>query len=486
MKRFTIIILTLCTYNFLIAQNLYPKKLDNCPTESFCLDCGDIKANVDTTEFKILLNNLKSSNNLAGIKGRVMFQILVDASGKACVLSHTDVSDHIISRNIVTALNNFNGFIPPKTQDKIEERTSFNMSFEIIDETISARVERVDMNAFKKSFDKPNSPEIYNKNYVYKNENLKKYKITVWNAVNSELPDNRNDHITIDKKGIIWLASDDMLVKFDGNKFIKVAPQSGSIKNPFEVYTIASDDNNRKWIYGESSILSFNDKEWTLYDPKVTGLNEVRRIIFNEKSNEVFFCSGRGLTIFKNGIWTYFNKDKKYPFDDVYFAKRDSKNQLWIGTFEGSYLIDSLGKCIKFNETNKVLKGQCITAMDEDEKGNLYFCLYEYGSQPPGTINRNDGIAIRTADGNWKQYTTSNSGMPFNNATDILYDKRQQVLWVSTDRAGLVRFNLKDEWENYHPENSEIPTSYISDMAFDNNGILYLATRQGVVKVELK
>ena len=32
-----------------------------------------------------------------------------------------------------------------------------------------------------------------------------------------------------------------------------------------------------------------------------------------------------------------------------------------------------------------------------------------------------------------------------------------------------MRYDLKDSWENYHPDNSEIPTSYISTMTFDNN-----------------
>lgn len=486
MKTFFVIVLTLCFSPFIKAQNLYPKKLDNCITDKFCLDCGDIKANVDTLKLNSLIKELNSSNKLNGIKGRLMFQILVDATGKGCVLSHTDVSDNIISRNIVIALNNFDGFISAKTKDKNEVRASFNMSFDIKDGTMTAKVERVDMNAFKKSFDKPNSPEIYNKDYVYKNENLKNYKITVWNSNNSDLPNNMNDHITIDKRGIIWLTADDMLVKFDGKKFLRVEPKNETLKKPFEVYTIASDDKNRKWVYGQRKFLSYDDKEWTLYDQKTIGINEARKIIFNRNSKELFFCSGRGLTIFKNGTWTYFNKDKKYPFEDVYFAKRDSKNQIWIGTFEGSFLIDANGKSTIFNETNSVLKGQCITAMDEDEKGNLYFCLYEYGSKPPGTINRNEGIAIRSVDGSWKQYTTSNSGMPFNNATDVLYDKKEKVLWISTDRAGLVRYDLKDSWENYHPDNSEIPTSYISTMTFDNNGILFLATRQGLVKVERK
>jgi len=486
MNKLILLFLTLYITTQLNAQNLYPKKLDNCVADNFCLDCGDVKANVDTAKFAKLIDDLNKTNNLNGIKGRVMFQILVDATGKGCVLSHTDVSDNIISRNIVTALNNFDGFIPAKAKDKNEERTSFNMSFDIDDGKLNAKVERVDINAFKKSFDKPNSPEIYNKDYVYKNENLKNYKITVWNSNNSNLPNNMNDHITIDKKGIIWLTADDMLVKFDGKSFVKVEPINAEVKKPIEVYTIASDNKNRKWIYGQRKFLSFDDKDWKLYDQNKIGINEASAIIFNKNSNELFFCSGKGLTIFKNDVWTYFNKDKKYPFEGVYFAKRDSKNQIWIGTFEGSFMIDGRGNCTDFNQTTSILNGQCITDMDEDENGNLYFALYEYGDKSKGVVNRNDGIAIKYADGKWKQFTTSNSGMPFNNATAVLYDKKEKVLWISTDRAGLVRYDLKGSWENYHPDNSEIPTSYISTMTFDGNGTLYLATRQGLVKVERK
>jgi hypothetical protein len=100
MNKTILFILTIFQTAHLNAQNLYPKKLDNCVTDKFCLDCGDIKVNVDSNKLNILADNLNNSNNLAGIKGRVMFQILVDANGKGCVLSHTDVSDNIISRNI--------------------------------------------------------------------------------------------------------------------------------------------------------------------------------------------------------------------------------------------------------------------------------------------------------------------------------------------------------------------------------------------------
>lgn len=467
------------------AQNLFPKKLDNCNTEHFCLDCGDVKAGVDTVKLAQLVQSLVAANNLRGVNGKLLFQILVDANGRGCVLSHTDVSDNVISRNIVAALNRFDGFRPATTQGKKEERTSFNMSFEIGNGAISARVERVDADAFRKSFDKPNMPEIYNKSYRYRNEHLNNYTITVWDAQHSTLPNNQNDHITIDDKGIVWLESDGQLVRFDGKSFVAVWPPGNLVSGNFNVYALASDHQNRKWVYGTRQVFSYDNARWNVYEPKATGLRDVSRIVFNKKTGELFFCASSGLTIFKDGAWTQRNSDNQYPFGDVYFAQRDSKNRIWIGTFDGSYRIEADGTCTSFNAIGGVLSGQCITAMDEDDNGNLYFCLFEYGAKP-GTVNRNDGIALFAADGTSKQYTTSNSGMPFNNATDVLYDRKEKVLWISTDRAGLVRYDLKDNWENYHPGNSAIPTSYISQMAFDNNGVLYLATRQGLVRVARK
>lgn len=487
MKKTIFIILTSLTFQA-NAQNLFPIKLDNCKTDKFCLDCGDVKAGYDEKEFLKLQEKLNQELNLQGIKGSVKFQILVDSKGRACVLSHTDQSKNPISLQIIEALNNFRKWTPAITGGKKEEKSSINMIFSINENKIIGNIERVDMTAFKRSFDKPNSPEIFNKNYLYKNENLNSYKITVWNTKNSNLPNNMNDHIAIDKNGLIWLTIDEGLVTFDG-KIFKNAEQNITDKgNFFSYYAIASDNNNVKWVYGTKNIYSFDNSKWTKYDANEIGIDGVYEIVNNIKTGEVFFCSDEGLTIYKEGKWSNINKNKvkEFPSNRVTFAKRDSKNRIWIGTFSGTVMIDENGKATNFEHTQTVLKGKCITSMDEDENGNLYFSLYEFDRKEKGKVNNNEGIAIGYADGTFKQFTTENSGMPFNHTNCVVYDKKEKVLWISTDRAGLIRYDLKDGWENYHNENSEIPTSYISTMTMDDNGNLYLATRQGLVKIEKK
>ncbi len=470
------------------AQNLFPVKLDNCKTDKFCLDCGDTKAGYEEQEFLKLQDKLNKELNLQGIKGAVKFQVLVDSKGRACVLSHTDQSNNPISLKVVEELNKFKKWTPAITAGKKEEKSSINMIFTINENKIIGKVERVDMTSFKKSFDNAKGPEIFNKTYNYKNENLKNYKITVWNTKNSNLPNNMNDHITIDKNGLIWLTIDEGLVTFDGKDF-KNAEQNITDKGKFfSYYAIASDNNNIKWVYGTNNIYSFDNTKWTKYDPKEIGIDGAYEIVNNPKTSEVFFCSDEGLTIYKDGKWSNINKDevKEFPSNRVTFARRDSKNRIWIGTFSGTVMIDENGKATNFENTQTVLKGKCITSMDEDDNGNLYFTLYEFERKEKGKVNNDEGIAIRYSDGTFKQFTTENSGMPFNHTNCVVYDKNEKVLWISTDRAGLIRYDLKNEWENYHNENSDIPTSYISTMTMDENGNLYLATRQGLVKIERK
>lgn len=488
MKKNILLLALISLSTNIFSQNIFPVKLNNCKTDHFCLDCGDTKAGYDEKEFQKVNDKLSKSLNTKSISGGIKLQVLVNSKGKACVLSHTDQSNNIITQKIIEELNDFKYWTPAITNNVKEEKASVNVAFLIKDNSIKGGIERVDMNAFKKSFDVPRKPEIFNKDYTYKNENLNNYKITVWNSKNSNLPNNMNDHIAIDNNGIVWLTTDEGFVKFNGNKFTNTE-QNITDKGKFFSYSaLDSDNNGTKWVNSTKGIYSYDDKIWTKYDSKDIGIDNAYEIVNNQKTGEVFFCSEKGLVIFKDGKWSTLDqsKIKELTSNRISFAKRDNKSRLWIGTYNGSIMVDENGKATNFQESNTILKGKAITSMDEDENGNLYFTLYEFNRADKHKVNNNEGIAIIYKDGTMKQFTTENSGMPFNHATCIVYDKKENIIWISTDRAGLVRYDLKGNWENYHNENSEISTSYISTMKLDKDGNLYLATRQGLVKIEKK
>jgi hypothetical protein len=485
-KIFLILLISYLPFH-LKAQNLFPVKLENCKTDKFCLDCGNTKATYKDKEFVKLQENLNKSFNLKGTKGSVKFQILIDSKGKGCVLSHNDKSNNPITLKIVEELNNFNEWLPAITDNKKEEKVSINLIFTIKDDKIIGKIDRVDMKAFEKSFDKPDNPEIFNKDYIYKNENLKNYNITFWNKSNSNLSTGLSDHLAIDKNDNIWYEVNEELFFYNGSEFKHSEQNIIPIEKYFAYFDMAVDNENTYWVSTTKGILSSKNNNWEYHLPAEIGIDGCYHIINNSKSNEVFFCADEGLIILKERKWSILNQKNlpELPENKVYYAKRDLKNRLWIGTFKGSLMIDENGKITEFEKTESVLKGRCITSMTEDTKGNIYFGLYK--NNKGKEMNSDEGIAVLLINGIWKKFITENSGIPVNHTSNMLYDNNESILWITTGSCGLIRFDpINNVWENYNNLNSNIPTSYIQDIEQDSKGNIFLATRYGMVKIEKK
>ncbi|SEJ39196.1 hypothetical protein SAMN04488018_13130 [Myroides marinus] len=155
---------------------------------------------------------------------------------------------------------------------------------------------------------------------------------------------------------------------------------------------------------------------------------------------------------------------------------------MWIGTFDGSALIDNDNKLINFEKSDSILKGKCITSMAEDVNGNIFFTVFEFDFRHKK--GESTGLFVLSSDGTLKELTIKNSGLPVNFIEEVLYEKNEQILWISTRNAGLTRYDLiNDTWENYHNKNSNLPSSRILDMKFDSKNNLFLATDQGLVKI---
>ena len=468
-------------------QNLFPIKLDNCNTSSFCLDCGDIKGGFNENLFQEMLDKVESKLNLNGVIGSVYFQVLIESNGKGCVLSHSDKSNSYITKSLLTNMNKFKAWIPASTDGTLEDRTSINLIITIKNNNLNGIVERVSMPAFKESLRGSRPPEIFNEHYSYKNEKLENYIITAWHRENTALPNDRNEKIKVDSTGRLWYTMDNSMGIMSDGKFmtfeqnIHAPGMSGFSHSAIEI-----DNNNNIWISSNKGIYSYNGLKWNYYQPSEIGIDGATEIISNDFNNNLIFCTQNGgLTINSSGNWLTINQDSipQLPSNGIFYANYDSKERLWIGTFGGTIMIDSSNHITSFNEGKSIMKGKSITSMTEDNDGNIYFGLYECDGKGD---NKNEGIAVLKNDESWQQFTSENSGMPFNHTNDLVYDSFENVLWISTDRAGIVRYDLNGNWENYHSENSGITTSSVYDIEIDRNGIIYLGTTLGIVKIERK
>lgn len=484
MKKIFALVLILNFYNTLYAQNLFPQNVDNCDPESFCLDCGDIKANFDLDKF----NRAKVSieEKYKNLKGTINFQMIINTKGKACVLSHTDATNNPLTQELVVLLNNFDGWICPTFKEKKEDFVSFIFSISISNGKLEGKVERIDMKNFMEGFDYPLDPEIENTSFVYKNEHLNQYTFEIWNKTNSENPNNMNDNVAISTNGHIWYTLDEGLIRFDGKNFIDAKQTITNSDKYFTYYDVAADKNGRTWVATTEGLYYFEQENWTKLDSSKVGFKDINKIVVNRDSNEVFFCTDNGLFIYKNEKWQRINRNTtpELPTNKIEFATRDSKGRIWMGTFKGSIMIEE-HKVSVFNKAKHLLNGQCILALDENENGTLFMCLYDYKKK--GAEKTNDGIASYDNSTNqWRRYTVSNSGLPVNSTESLLVDK-DNIVWIVTATAGLVRFDPRiDLWENYNNRNSPIPTSFIMDIEEDREGRLILGTRQGIVRLSKK
>jgi ligand-binding sensor domain-containing protein len=358
---------------------------------------------------------------------------------------------------------------------------SVNVVFSFVAGRIYGRMQRMDLSELAP----PGDPVIYNKGTVYTNPSLKSYDFKTWTKYNSPLPDNISKSSIVDKTDILWYTTAKGLTRFDGQTFNPVNEFNSPFNSETAIGDINVDKDNNKWVYVDDKMYKYSDAGWQIFDFKkfVPPGGPVR--ILNNLHGDLLFTTTNGLVVLRKDKVVVLNKKTipLLPSNNVSYAYEDSRKRLWIGTPKGSIMIDH-NVPTTYNKSNTPLKDTYISNATEDEAGNLYFSLVANNATPGD--NDKEGIAVLKTNGTWMFYNDKNSGMPSNHVNDILYDKFEHVLWIGTEQSGIVRFNLKDGWENYHNNNSPAPGHAIYQLVQDSKGVIYAATANGLLRIKRK
>ncbi len=207
---------------------------------------------------------------------------------------------------------------------------------------------------------------------------------TIYNTINSPLPENSVRCITIDQNGVKWIGTD----------------------------------------YG---LASFDDVNWNVYQTFNSGLpdNSIRSLAVDYQNNLWVGTFSGGLVKFDGSAWTVYNTfNSDLPDDFVRCLAIDTLNKLWVGTIGGLAYFDEVTWDI-FNTSNSLLGSNNIGSLFVDTTDN---------SVSIGTIN--GGLSIKT-DTSWTAYTLSNSNLPDNTILGLDKDS-SGVLWMATPAAGLA------------------------------------------------
>lgn len=302
----------------------------------------------------------------------------------------------------------------------------------------------------------------------------------VYNTSNSGLPYNNVLSIAIDNN-TKWIGTGDDfqsggdfgggLTKFDNSLWtVYHNPGSGFPEDKFKIWTIAIDEQSKKWIgtgesYEEAEGMSvFDNVNWTSYNSYNSGLPDhiVLDIKIDNDGNKWIGTYSEGLIKFDGSNWVVYNTSNSgLPNNRVNSILTLNSNVVWIGTENGLAKFDGNTWTV-YNTDNSELPSNNIQAIARN-----------FGTIYVGTTN---GL-VRISNTNWTIYNTSNSALPDNNITSISVEK-EVFNWIGTSN-GLVRLTSTMQIV-YNSSNSDLPDNKINAVAVDQYNNKWIGTGAGL------
>jgi hypothetical protein len=223
-----LVIITLLIVSNLYSQNIFVEKYEDCHIGRFCLDCGNPKA-----KFKEDINNYFKENvvNISKtLKGTIFVQILVDSIGNQCVQSmQRDTNEYTKQLKIREIINSMQKWSPSIDKKGNPTNATVFLNIEFKKGKIKVNYQDFFENSFQKKIRHSKTElEITNEFKDYKND-LKDDDIIVYNSRNSKIKHNYSRAVTIDKNRILWLGTDNGLIKIENDKMELLNSKNSSL-----------------------------------------------------------------------------------------------------------------------------------------------------------------------------------------------------------------------------------------------------------------
>ncbi len=278
---------------------------------------------------------------------------------------------------------------------------------------------------------------------------------------NNGLTDNIASSILQDKKGFIWIATEDGLNRFDGLTFKGYRANTlngNSLLSP-NVFRIYNDSKNRIWIvYRSLSVLSMFDpsmEKFTHFYPNLgnpEGLTNGNVLdIFEDSNHNIWIATGYGLNLYnEDGTFKRFLKsEKEATISDnrLFGLYEDKAGIIWISNYSGYEYYNPHKKefgrleSIRFDTlTNQYFSNHEIKpVLFCDSDNHLWFSVSHYLYRTEQPVN--DQPQSYT----FKQYDIQNIDVLDNLPRFVrsLEETSDKSLWISTP-YGLARLKSKD------------------------------------------
>jgi ligand-binding sensor domain-containing protein/signal transduction histidine kinase len=294
--------------------------------------------------------------------------------------------------------------------------------------------------------------------------------------------------ITQDKRGFIWIGTQDGLNKFDGYNFTIFRPTPKNALSDGHIQALYEDKQGILWIgthNGGLNSFDYTTEKFTAYTasqtPNALGSNDIYSITEDVKgrlwigtANGVFMLNRQTMQ------FTHFpefvdSKEKGKPSGrTIYALTSDSTGMLWIGTNDGLVRYEPETK-----QTSVIRKGMSSNDIRTLLVSRLYPHTLWVGTYSGGLHEiQTQTLSVRS----YQQTTTDLKIFSQDNVRAIVEDPLG-VLWLGTYGGGLQKFDPRTKTFVAHLHDEFRSTSLFKDFIFslyqDRSHVLWIGTYGG-------
>jgi ligand-binding sensor domain-containing protein len=277
--------------------------------------------------------------------------------------------------------------------------------------------------------------------------------------------------ILIDKAHQMWVATGGGLFRRTERFGLELLPIDGD-ESTLDVQDIAIDSEGSLWFTTyRNGLYHLRDGKFENYTYRDGLASKAVGSVcqFDGERYLVGSINGKLNVVEKGKVWELKTRFE-LPKDRIYHLMRDSKKNIWIGTYQGLYVIRANGDELHF-DTGKGLHGNLIRHIFEDGEGRVWV----------GT--RSSGMAhFDLETGKVVQVLTANEGLGSNFILSIK-QRRNGDLLVGTVNGGLSV--LRDgKVQRVYKAADGLPSDLVFSTYEDEAGVLWLCTNAGIARME--
>ncbi|NVK23832.1 MAG: diguanylate cyclase [Gammaproteobacteria bacterium] len=285
------------------------------------------------------------------------------------------------------------------------------------------------------------------------------------------------------KNGLMWIGTKGGLARFDGLNITSYHynPDNNNGLGSDDITALYEDHKQQLWVGTINGLYKFDDGTSDFNHIPTLDTNQPLVIFYitQDNNNRYWIGTDQGLYVLDERqqlVWQYKVENS------IKFIGQSSSNEMWIGTKQGLYLVNPITlspESLPSNKNDQLPKYSRLSIYDGlIDKETLWLATRNWG------LIKID-LNTNTISNEYSKYSGH-----LNHDSVWTLAKQQDDLWLGYFYDGISRFSPSSETNlshKYHPQiNYTIPYNNVSKLYFDNTGLLWIATTNGLAITDPK